>query len=628
MRKRFDFDRERLRSSHAQAVSKLLKERHPSGHWEGELSSSALSTATAITALAMMERSRGTVEADDRHCQEAGIQWLAKNVNEDGGWGDTVLSLSNISTTALVWAAFAAVTEASKRHIPLMTEAEAWLSQRAGGVNKTALSNAIIQRYGKDKTFSIPILTMCALSGRFGKGREAWKTVQALPFELAAFPPRFYAALKLPVVSYALPALIAIGQVRHFFRPAGNPLLRAIRNLTRQITLQRLTQIQPSNGGFLEASPLTSFVVMSLAGCGLHDHPVARAGSRFLRQSMRPDGSWPIDTNLATWVTSLSVQGLGERGLQTLQHEDKDRLLTWLLNQQYQSLHPFTQAAPGGWAWTDLPGGVPDADDTPGALIAIHALSEDPKSNAAKAEMGIRWLIDLQNRDGGIPTFCRGWGRLPFDRSSADLTAHCIRAWQLWRDWMPASMQGEIDEASSRALQFMLKNQSSEGFWIPLWFGNQHVPGEHNPIYGTVKVIEGLLALKEEKYPNILAAMQKGLIWLLDQQNPDGGWGGALDTPSSNEESALSVLAITRALRSERLANPTLERRSIHALERGTDWLCRRIEDGNSTQACPIGFYFAKLWYFELGYPIAFIASTMHEVYLYAEEVDAQQTDT
>ena len=32
--------------------------------------------------------------------------------------------------------------------------------------------------------------------------------------------------------------------------------------------------------------------------------------------------------------------------------------------------HPYCLSAPGGWAWTDLPGGVPDADDTPGVLMA------------------------------------------------------------------------------------------------------------------------------------------------------------------------------------------------------------------------------------------------------------------
>jgi len=56
---------------------------------------------------------------------------------------------------------------------------------------------------------------------------------------------------------------------------------RALRNLTRRPTLQLLDRIQPSSGGFLEATPLTSFVVMSLAAAGEIDHPVVKRGASF-----------------------------------------------------------------------------------------------------------------------------------------------------------------------------------------------------------------------------------------------------------------------------------------------------------------------------------------------------------
>jgi hypothetical protein len=54
-----------------------------------------------------------------------------------------------------------------------------------------------------------------------------------------------------------------------------------------------------------------------------------------------------------------------------------------------------------------MPGGVPDADDTAGALLALYRL-ENPAANPRSevrvaAELGCRWLLDLQNRDGGIP---------------------------------------------------------------------------------------------------------------------------------------------------------------------------------------------------------------------------------
>src|SRR5262249_59214409 len=134
------------------------------------------------------------------------------------------------------------------------------------------------------------------------------------------------------------------------------------------------TKIQPSSGGFLEATPLTSFVTLSLASIGRADHPVAQKAVEFLVQSVRPDGSWPIDTNLATWVTTLSVDALAAAGeLDTL--DRKDALLSWLLRHQYLERHPYTGADPGGWAWPDLPGGVPGGDATPRALLALRPVT-------------------------------------------------------------------------------------------------------------------------------------------------------------------------------------------------------------------------------------------------------------
>ncbi|MDA7670669.1 squalene--hopene cyclase [Verrucomicrobia bacterium] len=595
-------------------MADLLASRNASHHWEGYLSSSALSTATAVTALTLIDDDQRNQQTNTKVFQEKGIQWLTDHVNDDGGWGDTTLSLSNISTTALVWAAFGAVEGAAETHHALMSKTESWLREKAGSLSMESLSKAIIHRYGKDKTFSIPILTMCALSGRFGTGRAAWKTVLALPFELAACPPKWYAAMRLPVVSYALPALIAIGQVRHYWRPTRNPITRLLRYLTKKPTLRRLLNIQPSSGGFLEATPLTSFVVMSLAGCKLSTHPVAQAGVEFLKTSMRPDGSWPIDTNLATWVTTLSIQSLGTRGLNGITAEERNSIQSWLANQQFKDTHPFTQAKPGGWSWTDLPGGVPDADDTPGALLALHSLTEDPSSVKNQALMGIQWLLDLQNSDGGIPTFCKGWGKLPFDRSSSDLTAHCLRAWSLWYPQMSQQTQKAIDKAIRRAVFFLESNQFKNGYWLPLWFGNQHAANDENPIYGTSKVLEGFLSLESPHDQKVSFMLEKGLKWLLEQQNLDGGWGGIFNTASTNEETALCISVIALVLKKRNFDNPRTTTKCEEALSRGLKWLLPRIEDDAYQMVSPIGFYFAKLWYFEAMYPLVFVAGALNQV--------------
>ena len=584
----------------------LLSERNAEGHWTGELSTSALSTATALVALGCVDPAR------HRERITAAFRWLIAHQNDDGGWGDTVKSFSNISTTLLCWSALTRFGGGEADHSVL--RASHWIRGYVGSLDPDLIAETVKARYGKDRTFSVPILMLCAICGTLGP--RGWRRVLQMPHWLAAFPRSWFAALQLPVVSYALPALIAIGYARS--RQARirlpDPLWPRLSTL--------LTSIQPASGGFLEAAPLTSFVTMALVAAGEADHPVVKSGVRFLLDTVRPDGSWPIDTNLATWATTLAVKALAAGGEGPVGHftlfDGQDRVKRWLLDQQYRERHPFTDAAPGGWAWTDLSGGVPDADDTPGALLALKVLlsgSTDAESLAA-AEAGIVWLLDLQNRDGGIPTFCRGWGALPFDRSSPDLTAHTLRAWRAWRTEMPSAIRSRIDRATEKGLAYLLRGQRPDGSWRPLWFGNQHRrDDEENPTYGTAKV---LLALADHDAAR--EAVARGSEWLLDHQNEDGGWGAARgSTPSTIEETALALSALTFL----QVRGFAVEGGSGH-LARGFVWLDEATGRGTRFVASPIGFYFAKLWYFERLYPLVWTVEALGRRRRITESAEAE----
>ena len=628
---------QRLQHALELATAALLEARAPEGHWVGELSSSALSTATAVTAMAVVQRESQLPDFESQI--SSGIAWLAAHANADGGWGDTTRSLSNLSTTTLCWAAFGVAPGAEETHRAVVERAEGWLKRHAGGLDPGTLAPAIIRLYGRDRTFSVPILTLCALAGRLGQGREAWRHVIPLPFELAACPHRFFAALRLPVVSYALPALIAIGQARHQHRPSRNPCARLLRHATRARTLRVLAGIQPSNGGFLEATPLTSFVVMSLAGSGHAEHSVTMRGVEFLLASQRADGSWPIDTNLATWVTTLAVNAMTNDECRMSNGDGDDPrsirhssfvIRDWLLRQQYRIEHPYTHAAPGGWAWTDLPGGVPDADDTAGALLALKNLGPFDDETRAAAFAGIEWLLNVQNADGGIPTFCRGWGALPFDRSSADITAHAVRAWLAWFEDAPAQLQRRMVRAWNRALRFFKRTQRADGAWVPLWFGNEGEPEQENPTYGTSRVLRALAAAFEFAAQHEIRgplvpqshswkeARTRATQWLLRTQKPDGSWAGGARSGASVEETALAVEALASLLSSETPRAGAMGPVAA-AVAAGVNWLIERVESGAFTEPSPIGFYFAKLWYHERLYPLIFTVGALRKAAVVAK---------
>ncbi len=603
-------DKKVLEDTIAALRSKLLAARGPHGHWEGRLSSSALSTATAVFALAVVDRDRY------RSLVDRGLAWLCEHQNPDGGWGDTADSPSNLSTTMLCYSAMAVVDRPNACQ-PCVERTESWLRRMVRTLEPEALARAVELQYGKDRTFSVPILTMCALACRLGDAGRGWRLVRPLPFELAVLPHRLFRWLRLPVVSYALPALIAIGQVGYRHRKPRNPLTGVVRHLSVAKTLRVLATLQPENGGFLEAAPLTSFVVMSLAAAGHREHPVVMKGVEFLAASIREDGSWPIDTNLATWATTLSIGALSAGGLENvLSSSEREGLLDWLLSCRHHKMHPYTQAAPGGWAWTNLPGAVPDADDTAGALIALHELSSDTAGSAVRDAVpaGIEWLLGLQNADGGIPTFCRGWTKLPFDKSAADITAHAVAAMGIWLHTLPESLRGRTEEAMLRALRYLQEAQRQNGSWVPLWFGNQSAANQENPVYGTSRALRHLTTCASGIGPHgpmgLVGPMcERAGDWLVSVQNADGGWGGDASVVSSIEETALAVDALAAACASCRDPSSV-----ICAVHRGTQWLIASTNRGVSLPASPIGLYFARLWYSEELYPLVFALSALCKV--------------
>jgi squalene-hopene/tetraprenyl-beta-curcumene cyclase len=550
------------------------------GVWTGELSPSALSTALALVAL-MKDHSEARTLAS--------AQWIHDHQNEDGGWGDTPTSQSNLSTTLIARAALCAF---QKKQYTLdfqatIQRATDWVVSRTGGTDFPKLVTALSKIYRSDRTFAIPILTFLAICE---EDDRVWKNIPSLPFVLALFPHSFYRFLQLQVVSYALPALIAIGLCRAVCVSNSKKTIPWWRIIAKPL-LNKLEKLQPSHGGFLDAIPLTAFVSLALSKIGYSTHPVVQRSNKFLRGSFRPDGSYAIDTNLRAWVTSLSTRALlkTELGTDDFSLNDKRKLAHWILETQQKHVHPYTGAQPGGWAWTDCAGGVPDADDTSAALIALYYLQQHGVTLDMSKDIsaGVQWLMDLQNHDGGMPTFCKGWGRLPFDQSCPDISAHALLACVLWRE------QIEIKEDKlKRLITYLKSQQKKDGSWFPLWFGHQEAEGCLNPVVGTARVVDALQHVIEKGYAavGLTEMLSDGISWLLQQQHADGSWSAGKQ--GTNEETALAVIALKGQ-----------DKTAVQlAVKQGCLWL---VKQGLEPKPAPIGLYFSLLWYTEKMYPLS-----------------------
>jgi squalene-hopene/tetraprenyl-beta-curcumene cyclase len=570
------------------------------GHAEGELSPAALATATAAIALSLNGKHRSKAEKATR--------WLEENQNDDGGWGDTPDSPSNLPTTLLADAAMELA--AARGHGGKTSKAAAeWIGKTVGvpSPSPAETANAILENYGKDKTFSVPILL--ALAATFEKTRDdetLWEFLPILPFELATLPSALFAAIGLPVVSYALPALISMGIAAKRKKKSRNPLRLLSGALTEKKALRVLENIQPEHGGFLEAVPLTSFVAIALHSAGYANSKTAEKCLDFIADSMRPDGSAPIDSNLATWLTSLALNAIKT---DSIDNANITKLRSYLLDAQLKKTHPYTGAPPGGWPWTHLPGGVPDADDTAAALLALKKIDDASDETRSAADNGVQWLLDIQNRDGGIPTFRRGWGKFEFDRSCPDITAHALAAWNAWNALLPGKTRGALDSAENAALAYLERDQASDGSWTPLWFGSQAVPSKKNTLFGTA-LVAFRLALYAEKSADSATrlgpTLEKAVDFILKQRSDDKGWGWSpkrippFET-SSIEETSMAVAALAAV--SQTLSKPL----QVEALEAAG--IVERAFEKSAPKIpapTPFGLYFASLWYSEKLYPAVF----------------------
>ena len=562
----------------------------PEGFWEGKLSSSALGVAVAVAALHFDNPKKNAGQINN------GIHWLQKNINDDGSFGDTPESPGNVSTSLLVYASLNLYAKKNKSVRETQKLIAGYLQSHKIDVNSPQVVDFILEHYEKDYTFSVPILAMCGLCGV--PGPSAFRYIPQLPFELSLLPRRFYRLLNLSVVSYAIPALVAVGIVI-FKKKNSNIFWRIIRKFSMRKAMKILHRMLPESGGYLEAIPLTAFVALSLLNSGYRETEVVKKGIQFLKRTQRKDGSWPIDVDLSTWVTSLSVKAYRSGLTGFLTTDQQDKIADHFKLIQNEKMHPFNGTRPGGWGWTNYAGSVPDGDDTPGAILALLKLQ--PKEMVKKEVLeAVKWLSKLQNNDGGFPTFSKGWGKLPFDQSCSDLTGHCLLAVSAVRESFSEELTRKqsrrMEKMFDRALGYLEKHQKENGSLLPLWFGNQFASEHKNPVYGTAKVVTYLKDvlkhnwLAEKNRTRLQKITTRGMQYLISVQNENGSWGGDKSIPGTMEETALSVSALA-------------SQKNIKTCRKGLEWLDKFYQD-NGFKSAPIGLYFASLWYDEKMYPV------------------------
>jgi squalene-hopene/tetraprenyl-beta-curcumene cyclase len=279
---------------------------------------------------------------------------------------------------------------------------------------------------------------------------------------------------------------------------------------------------------------------------------------------------------------------------------------------------------PGGWFFEYRNGFYPDTDDTAMVLSGLarsgfawdrHRPREDfrnlgtpPFGNVTPpVARGLRWLLRMQNDDGGWAAFDRNINRelltkIPFadhnamlDPSCPDITARALEALGQYGFRLGHK---QVD----RAIAFLEKTQDRRGCWLGRWGVNY--------IYGTWQVLTGLEAVG---YDMSRPMAQQAVGWLKKVQQPGGGWGESCrsyDDPSCAGQGHPTASQTAWAL----LGLLAAGEESSDAVQAGIDYLVRTQQhDGNwhEDQFTGTGFprvFYLKYHLYSLYFPLMALA--------------------
>jgi squalene-hopene/tetraprenyl-beta-curcumene cyclase len=222
------------------------------------------------------------------------------------------------------------------------------------------------------------------------------------------------------------------------------------------------------------------------------------------------------------WDTGIAAFALGESG--AAPPAVLQRCADWLLTKEvkrkgdWSIKRPHTE--PSGWYFEFANEFYPDIDDTAMVLLGLkHARASNGRAHDACVKRAIRWLLDMQSKDGGWAAFDvdNNWEPLscvPFadhnamlDPTCPDITGRVLEA--LCAFGVPPG-----HAAVRRGRDYLLRTQEADGSWYGRW-GVDYV-------YGTFLALRGLRAAGvDDREAPVLRAGE----WLRSIQNADGGWG-------------------------------------------------------------------------------------------------------
>jgi squalene-hopene/tetraprenyl-beta-curcumene cyclase len=515
----------------ARAREHLLALQEPGGWWRGKLSSNPSMDAEDLLLrefLGIREERRSRLTAN----------WIRSQQRDDGTWSNFYGGTPDLSTTVECYAALRLCGDPpDAEHMQRARE----YVLGAGGVERARVFTHI----------------WLALFGLW-----SWDDLPALAPEVMFLPPRFplniydfacwgrQTVVALTIVAAYRPARRLPFRLDELFTGARDEyratlitkrgwfelLDRVSRaynrhapGLVRRLALAKaerwVVARQEADGSWGGIQPpwVYSLMALQLRGYAI-DHPVMRAGLEGLDKFTvyGDDHCWLEACQSPVWDTALALIALSDAGVAA----DDPALLRaadWLLDEEVRVGGDWTvrrpELQPGGWAFEFENDNYPDIDDTAEVVMALRRVEHPDRARVdAAVRRGVDWLVGMQSSNDGWAAFdadntSRLIGELPFcdfgevtDPPSSDVTAHTLE--------MLALEGFGHGEPARRGLEWLLREQESDGSWFGRWGVNY--------VYGTGAALPALRAMGiRGGDPRVRRAVE----WLRAHQNEDGGFG-------------------------------------------------------------------------------------------------------
>jgi squalene-hopene/tetraprenyl-beta-curcumene cyclase len=410
------------------------------------------------------------------------------------------------------------------------TSIEAYVALRMCGVDPGPRALAYLRRGG-----GIPksrLFTKCFLALL---GQWPWQRMTPIPPELVLLPPwapfsiyNFACWARQTFVALALAQslrpvrptdvdLSAIGAIPGRTRAPGRP--NALRRRAQRTAERWIRERQEADGSWGGIQPpwVWSIIALTALGCGLDDPTLGKAVEGW-QSFMVEDGDRlrPEACQSPVWDTALAALALRACGVSP-DHPQLRAAGTYLLGQEVTVKGDWSIRVPGlqpgGWAFEYENDVYPDTDDTAVVPLALRELEIGDDA----VRRGLDWLVGMQSRGGG-------WGAFDVDNQAMWLYRIPFCDFGKVTDEPSADVTGHAlevlgreqgyDGARERGLAWLLADQEDDGSWFGRW-GVNH-------LYGTGAVLPGLEACG---VPSDHPAVRRAVAWLDSVQQPHGGFG-------------------------------------------------------------------------------------------------------